>query len=89
MRYFESLGFRNMGFSLADETQWTDQDLKAYDRQLGLVREYVRDNWYRKGIDRRLGAFDALIKAHLAAEQAVHECGTERDTVPLRFAVRS
>lgn len=79
--YFEAQNFHSMGFALADENSWTDADLKEYDRQLSLIREYARDNWYRKDIDREFGAFDYIIRGVLSGEQQQQQCGVGRGMV--------
>lgn len=79
--YFESKGFSSMGFAIADENDWTDSDLEEFDRQLGVIREHVRDNWYRKGVDREFGSFDYIIRAHLSGEQTEQQCGVGRGMV--------
>ncbi len=79
--YFERQSFVSMTFALADENEWTDDDLREYDRQMGLIREHVRDNWYRKGIDREFGAFDYIVRAQISGEQAQQQCGVGRGMV--------
>jgi uncharacterized protein len=79
--YFERLGFSAMGFALADENQWTDEDLAEWDRQLALIRAHARDDWYRRSIDREFSAFDQLIRACLSNIQTEHQCGAGRGTV--------
>lgn len=79
--YFERQGFLSIGFALADERDWTEADLAEFDRQMGLIREHVRDNWYRKGVDREFGAFDQIIRSQITGEQTVHQCGVGRGMV--------
>jgi uncharacterized protein len=79
--YFEEQGFRSMGFAIADETRWSAEDLLIYDQQMTIVRGHVRDDWYRKGIDREFGAFDYIIRAQLSGEQFQHQCGAGRGMV--------
>lgn len=79
--YFEQQGFHSMGFAIADENDWTDDDLREYDRQLSMIREHVRDNWYRKDVDREFGAFDHIIRSVLSGEQQVQQCGVGRGMV--------
>jgi uncharacterized protein len=81
LRYFESLGFVTFGFALADPKDWQGADLAEYDRQMGLVRQYVRDEWYRKGVDKWLGAFDWYIRCHARQEESSFSCGAGRGTV--------
>ena len=78
--YFEGLGFRNMGFALADENCWTTAHLAEFERQFELIRVHVRDNWYRKGVDREFGAFDYLIREHIAQTEHQFQCGAGRGT---------
>lgn len=79
--YFEAQGFQSIGFALADETAWTDRDLLELDRQLGIIREYVRDNWYRRGVDKEFSGFDNIIRAQLAGTQQETQCGVGRGMV--------
>lgn len=79
--YFEQQGFLSMGFALADEKDWTDADLAEFDRQLGLIRVHVADNWYRAGIDREFGAFDHIIRGQISGVQSEHQCGVGRGMV--------
>ena len=79
--YFEQQGFHSMGFALADEKDWTDDDLREFDRQIVLIREHVRDNWYRQGIDREFSGFDYIIRAQVSGDQQEHACGAGRGMV--------
>lgn len=79
--YFETLGFQSMGFAIGDETEWTAATLEEYDRQLGLIREHARDEWYRRGVDRYYGALDYIISSTVAGRPRLHACGCGRGTV--------
>ncbi len=79
--YFESLGFVSMGFALADQGAWQAAHLAEYDVQTRLIREHIRDDWYRRGIDKWYGAFDFFISAHISKQQRLFSCGAGRGTV--------
>jgi uncharacterized protein len=76
--YFEQLGFSTFGFAIADEETWSAADLREYERQLSMLRAHAMENWYRKGVDKRLSAFDNIIRAHVTDRQPTYSCGAGR-----------
>ncbi|GAB4302566.1 MAG: hypothetical protein Kow0090_18130 [Myxococcota bacterium] len=62
--YLFSLGCRRMHFSINYETEWSDGDLKIFDKAAGEVAELWLKK-LRKNIDVRLSFFDNKIITHL------------------------
>lgn len=81
LRYFESLGFVSFGFGLAEPQSWRAGDLAGYETQMSLMRQYIRDEWYHKGVDKWLGAFDWYMQCHARQEERSFSCGAGRGTV--------